>query len=515
MQMEAGHFTQALQTLTEALALAQSLQDRGAAASVLNNLGMTLRNLARYDEAWRCLEQAAALAPSEGPFAVVARTAFNNLSGCALHLHGLMRHDPAEGLAAARRAIALNPQPSTAVERQSRVISESNAARLHLLRGDLAAAAQHAAQVQHWAGAQDTPRLKSLVHLTQGMMDVHSGDTQRGLSQLRQALDLTRRHLPSEVHDVLDACIGAYRIAGQADVALVHLHELQALHREARTRLALSQHQAHLDRMTPAGAPRPVDGLDPIDRATMRRHGLLRGELGQREALHARVRMLEQQSVAAELHDDATGRHCYRVGRLAALLAREVGLEDEVCFLINLAARLHHIGKLAVPDALLLKPGTLTPEERVLMETHTVAGARILAQSRIPQMHVAETIARHHHERWDGTGYPDRLSGIGIPIAARVTALADVFDALTHERPYKKAWPMAQALAEIRSLRGRHFDPELTDLFVDLVPRLHGEVGDLDRYLGADAEQSPFVQARDQLAASLRRAASQAASAVG
>jgi putative two-component system response regulator len=217
-----------------------------------------------------------------------------------------------------------------------------------------------------------------------------------------------------------------------------------------------------------------------------------------------RILLLEQQSVAAELHDDTTGEHCYRVGRLASILGKQIGLEDDVCFLIDLAARLHDIGKLVVPDAILLKPGKLTPGEREIMETHTTAGADILAKSNVPQMHIAEEIARHHHERWDGSGYPMKLVGTAIPIAARVTALADVFDALTHVRPYKHAWKVSEALAEIKSLRGRQFDPELTDIFLELVPRLQREHGDLDEFLAVEAKNSPFIQARKQIAAALK-----------
>jgi putative two-component system response regulator len=138
------------------------------------------------------------------------------------------------------------------------------------------------------------------------------------------------------------------------------------------------------------------------------------------------------------------------------------------------------------------------------METHTTAGAEILAKSNVPQMHIAEEIARHHHERWDGTGYPMKLGGTAIPIAARVSALADVFDALTHKRPYKEAWKVSDALAEIRSLKGRQFDPELTDIFLDLVPRLQREHGDLDEFLAVEAKNSPFIRARKQIAEALK-----------
>ncbi len=219
-----------------------------------------------------------------------------------------------------------------------------------------------------------------------------------------------------------------------------------------------------------------------------------------------RILMLEEQSVAAELHDDTTGEHCYRVGRMSSLLAKEFGLEDDVCFLIDLAARMHDIGKLMVPDAILLKPGRLTDGEREIMEKHTTAGAEILGKSDIPQMYVAEEIALHHHERWDGSGYPHRLKGTAIPIAARITAVADVFDALTHVRPYKHAWPIGDALREIRAMRGKHFDPQITDIFLSLVPRLITQHGDLDDFLGQEARKSPFIQARRKIAEVLKGA---------
>ena len=139
---------------------------------------------------------------------------------------------------------------------------------------------------------------------------------------------------------------------------------------------------------------------------------------------------------------------------MASLLAGEYGCDDDTCFMIDLAARLHDIGKIGVPDAVLLKPDKLNDAERQIMRTHTTVGAELLSKSNIPHLQMAEEIARYHHEWWDGSGYPGNLSGTAIPLAARITALADVFDALTHKRPYKAPWPVEEALREITSLRG-------------------------------------------------------------
>ena len=139
-----------------------------------------------------------------------------------------------------------------------------------------------------------------------------------------------------------------------------------------------------------------------------------------------------------------------------------------------------------------------------LVQAHAQIGSEILAQSNVPELKMAEEIARFHHERWDGTGYPFGIGYTAIPLAARITALADVFDAMTHARPYQQGRSVADALQAIAALRGTQFDPDLTDLFLTLVPRLHREHGDLDAYLGQAARDSPSIQARQKIAASLK-----------
>jgi putative two-component system response regulator len=129
---------------------------------------------------------------------------------------------------------------------------------------------------------------------------------------------------------------------------------------------------------------------------------------------------------------------------------------------------MHDVGKIAIPDEILRKPGPLAPEERAIMQRHTSIGARLLSGSRSPLVQMAETIARTHHERWDGTGYPARLAGEEIPLGGRICALCDVFDALVSKRPYKPAWPVDRALEEIRRGSGTQFDPNLTQLVLDL-----------------------------------------------
>src|SRR6266540_893686 len=187
-----------------------------------------------------------------------------------------------------------------------------------------------------------------------------------------------------------------------------------------------------------------------------------------RELETARLEILERLALAAEYRDDATQEHAWRIGRICALLALGLGLPDWEVELTRRAAPLHDIGKIGIPDVILLKPGKLSDDEFELIKTHTTIGAEILSGSQSPLLRLAERIALTHHERWDGRGYPRGLSGKQIPLAGRIVAVADVFDALTHERPYKKAWPVTKAVGEILIQAGRQFDPALVDAFTGL-----------------------------------------------
>jgi putative two-component system response regulator len=182
----------------------------------------------------------------------------------------------------------------------------------------------------------------------------------------------------------------------------------------------------------------------------------------------AQIEMLERLARASESRDDDTGHHTQRVGDLAAALARSCGWPEHSIDHIRRAAALHDIGKIGMPDRILLKPGKLTVDEFEVMKTHSSLGARILTGSRFVVVQLAEQIAQYHHEKWDGSGYIG-IAGEEIPLAARIVALADVFDVLTHSRPYKQAWPLEQALALIERESGRHFDPNLAALFLQLV----------------------------------------------
>jgi HD-GYP domain-containing protein (c-di-GMP phosphodiesterase class II)/CHASE2 domain-containing sensor protein len=220
-----------------------------------------------------------------------------------------------------------------------------------------------------------------------------------------------------------------------------------------------------------------------------------------REAQFEIVRRLAQ---AAESRDEETGQHIERISRMCGMLARAVGLSDAEAELIGEAAALHDLGKIAIPDAILLKPGKLDATEWDIMRRHPELGARMLAGSGSSLIRRAETIALTHHERWDGGGYPARLAGTDIPLEGRICAVCDVFDALLSSRCYKPPWTLEEVVAELEHQRGKHFDPELVDAFLALVPELYAD-------LYEDAE-TPFTAIVTELPppAELRSTAQQA-----
>ncbi len=221
-----------------------------------------------------------------------------------------------------------------------------------------------------------------------------------------------------------------------------------------------------------------------LELAERARHAALLGSSEERNAsLHhelieaqhkaiADLRASRQETVerlvrAIEMHDLETGRHVNRMASVAAMLGEKLGLDRERVLLLRTAAPMHDVGKIATPDSVLQKSGALTPSERKRMESHTTTGHRILAGSQSDLLRMAATIALTHHERFDGAGYPEGLSGTEIPLEGRIVAVADVFDALLSDRPYRPAFALADAVRLIADERGKHFDPEVVDVLLD------------------------------------------------
>ncbi|MBI2782537.1 MAG: response regulator [Gammaproteobacteria bacterium] len=185
-----------------------------------------------------------------------------------------------------------------------------------------------------------------------------------------------------------------------------------------------------------------------------------------------RLQVVQRLARAAEYRDNETGNHILRMAKVSTLLAESLGWTPAECELMSHASPMHDIGKIGIPDGILLKPGKLEPLEFKIMQTHAEIGAKILDGDDCDLINLARSIALTHHEKWDGTGYPRGLAGAAIPMAGRIVAVADVFDALTSVRPYKDAWPTEKAVNQMKEDAGTHFDPEVIDHFLKCLPNI-------------------------------------------
>lgn len=491
---DTGNISGAIECYAKALDIVGRLNDLDAECIVWTNLGVALMYAAQYHEAIGCFDHVIRVVEANPRLRAYRAAAFANIALCSLHLE-----DFAKGLRAAETSIHESPEPHSAAELVARVLRENNYTRLLLEVNNLEQARVRCEIAKKYASRSMSARAEISASIAEGLYEVQAGNVDIGISRLTSTLEKARL-LRSMLRESLTSLVKAYEMIGQPQRALIYLREMIEALRQTQQENALRHVTMHLHNLG-----YEAEETAPIEKMLQRQEAALKGKVAEQELFRSRIEMLERLAVTAELRDDSTGEHSYRVGKLAALLAQEFGCDDDTCYMIELAARLHDIGKIGVPDAILLKPEKLNEAERQIMRTHTTVGAELLSKSNIPQVQMAEEIARHHHEWWDGSGYPGSLSGTAIPLAARITALADVFDALTHKRPYKIAWPVEAALDEISQLKGRQFEPELTDLFVVLIHRLKGDYRDFDAFLGEAALSSPFLQARSKIWGALRQ----------
>jgi len=409
------------------------------------------------------------------------------------------------GLSAIKKAVETLQNPSDAHSALNRVMAENYYTRLLLEAENFEAAREHAKAARHFALMTQSPRADIFASVAEGLAEVFSGYSDVGISRLTSTLE---RSIEIKVtsREALVALVKAHEHIGQHDKALEYLNIMLEQQRKTQAANVLQHVKRHLEQLHVADKDSPIEDASQIIKKLLTRAEVFEGRVAKqelrkrdKELFIARVEVMERLAVAAELRDDSTGEHSYRVGRLSSLLAKSLGCDADTIFMIDIAARLHDIGKVGIPDGILLKPDKLNASEREVMKTHTTIGAQVLAQSQIPHMQMAEEIARCHHEWWDGNGYPSGMAGEDIPLAARITALADVYDALTHKRAYKHAWTEDSALTEILALRGRQFEPRLTDAFLALISSLRRDHADMDALLGQAAKASPFIIARTRI----------------
>jgi len=509
---DSGNIPRAMEAYAEALNLAQRAGNTAQELKIWLNLGNALMYSGLLREASNCYRRVVAMkdllggAPDAAVATVVA-VAHMNIALCCLHLD-----DIGAGLSEIRIALEALPVPTDLHSIQNRVLAENYHVRLLIEIDDFQGALAHARAARELASTSTSPRADIQASVAEGLAEAFSGQSDLGISRLVGTLDRAKA-LKLASREVLVALVKALEYAGRHDEALQYLNEMLVQQRASAEANALRHVHTHLAKLHGRDPYAPMEDIKQAMRRVETQVEVVEGRVAKAEVIRqrqelfkARVEAMERLAVAAELRDDSTGEHSYRVGRMACLLAKEAGCDDEMIFMIDIAARLHDVGKIGIPDGILLKPSGFNPSERLVMEMHAEIGADVLARSEIPHIKMAEEIARHHHERWDGSGYPAKIGGQEIPLAARITTLADVYDALTHKRPYKEAWTAEASLSEILSLRGKLFDPELTDLFLALVSRLRREHRDLDHHLGEAARASPFIQARGKIWETLKLA---------
>lgn len=475
---ESGRIADAVISYATALRNAHENQDGFAEAKTLINLGAAFNFGSLYRESIPCLETALRRCAEIPAARAVEGAALSNLAEAYYFLG-----DHGQAYDLIQEAVKRTPQTDDAFSVASLAVRQFIAFKIAIERGDINGAERHASLCMTYAQQSGSVRGTFTARLAEGLLHIYKGNTEHGFAALTDLLRNSRHNAGPYYEESLAALVRAYDKVGEPELALEYM--------EARLR--------HLSRLR-----RDAFGInterDESELATLQlAESRLRTKVAERRAAQSRLEMFERLAVTADLKEEASGEHGYRVGRLSALMAEELGWSKEACRAIDMAARLHDIGKIAMPDRILLTSEQLKEAERHIMSTHTLVGAELLAKSNIPQLQMAEEIAKFHHEWWNGEGYPSKRREKRIPIHARIVALADVFDALTHGRPFAEPWPMDKALEEIRNRRGTQFDPDLTDLFLDLVARLRREHEDLDDYLGKAGRNSPFLQARQKI----------------
>jgi response regulator RpfG family c-di-GMP phosphodiesterase len=342
-------------------------------------------------------------------------------------------------------------------------------AEIHLQRGQMKDAINGFSTA--YQISQQSDDIEAQVESLIGLGKTHQAlkDHPRAVFAFEQALELSQRALfkrhNSQLHLLLSE---THESNFQSDLALEHLkvhlrlqQELFNENSDRRARVLTIEFETEKAQQEAATYRKQSELVAELNASLEQR------VLERTEALEqAQLEMLERLATAAEYRDDDTGQHTFRVGQMSAQIALKLGWEASQVALLEMAARLHDVGKIGIPDAILLKPGKFTPAEFELMKSHAEIGAGILSGGHSALIQMAESIANSHHERWDGNGYPNKLTGENIPLEGRIVSVADVFDALTSERPYKTAWTRQAALEEIQSKAGSQFDPLVVAAFL-------------------------------------------------
>ncbi|HEU4621585.1 MAG TPA: HD domain-containing phosphohydrolase [Burkholderiaceae bacterium] len=470
-------FTLALRRFEEAHTIASEQRDEQSSLQIQLNIATCLQDSGRYGQAIQTHRRVCrATDGKHDSFSTLhALLARINLVFCTLALGDISR-----ALTIAAEADDLLPHVS--IDSIARHQFELAYVTALLKTNDVITAQQRVERLsQERPDHEDNTQL--LFDLMRSLCDVYSDRVDIGLTRLRRVTDQAKQGV-TFYEDALRALAQAYEVAGDHRQALETIQTLADHHRAAQIK--------RLERQQAALQEDLLGELDPQTSALVLLDGHaadLRVRTFQDELARRELSLLESWAIATSLIDDDTGAHCFRVGCMSEALARACGVSATVARTLGIAARLHDVGKVGIPHNVLLKPGRLTQNEWMVLQTHPVIGEELLARSSHPALHIAARIARSHHEWWDGSGYPDRLRGVDIPLEARIVSVVDAYDVMTSGRVYRRASSREEAIAELTFMAGRQFDPTIVEAFLQLLSnRL--TVDQLEQESRRQAEQS-------------------------
>ena len=472
-------------SFVESLELAEKLGDRVGRCAAIANIASLRLNIGMADDAIKLSQLVIALCGGEGIMRPLRAQALHSLAEAHLLLS-----DPATARQYAERALADSPETRSHFDSVRRVLMETTLVRSLVLLGEIDGAEAHAAVALEFANkaSAHTTTIQSQISLA--LCEAARGNTDIAMTRLAGIEPLLSRSDVS-FRDFIEAELFANEKAGRRQYADYYKKKYLSSVAEFQRKCANAQvaelkaHLAHERKLQPVTGKR---------RASRKRLA---------DVVQTFIARMDGLATLAELREDASGEHSYRVGILSRLLAVAAGYNKEEAEIVEQAARLHDLGKLATPDSILLKPGKLSDAEVEIMRRHSTEGSQILTDllytveaSQIagaPEiaevLRVAAEVAHSHHEWWDGSGYPRAIAGNAIPRAAQIVSLADVFDELTHERPYKDACSNAMAITQIAERAGTQFAPDLCIKFVEVVRGL----AEMPRR--AESTLSPFAAA--------------------
>lgn len=478
-----------LAPLLEALDIGKQMNDAERIAGCYASLYVVMSRLGRYSAALACIDASLKWCDQ-----MSADPAYHRAR--AMHLLAdlrLRQGDWRAALVAARESQALFAPARGDWSGYAGAIHNEVSALVHLLDFDRA------------SGAIDRLSALSLQHpsgTTHGLLQLAIAEYEGFLGNIALAEQTLRSPDFPDREDALRVLVDIYEHAEQPDKALDVANELLGHLRAARQQVTQDQ-MLGIDVAT-------LDTEDSVVRDLIKRSAELEIDvqrLGDR--LHAKLAYLCELGASAELREEEgdirAGEHIYRVGRLCAAVASKAGCNEEVCWMAELSGRLHDIGKMSLPSHIVLKRRPLSTGERNLLRCHAEDGATLVSLLGEARLSDVVTAIRHHHEHWNGKGYPSGLSGEHIPLLSRIVAVCDSFDAMTHWRPYKSPRSIVDALEEIERCSGDQFDPNLVGIFVNLIRRLQVTHDDLDEYLGEAGRPTRWAKSYSQLIRSFEK----------